>query len=229
MALDAVNTVEPLPPAPEERLSPAQLQDIAGVLADYIFFQPNVESLWGLHQSMLMGEGEVLIKEGLEGKDWALQVLTTQGDRFVLLDGSVQEILPEGAWHKTSWKEHGDLDPRKARQAGKGMAARGGVGLLFEASRPLSEGEGADLVEAMWGFSCHPYLGRRIVADLNAHGRRAATVMPHLLSYMELMQEQFGHFGVSVRQCWPMPSRGKPEVPEEEREVPMPLHRPKLG
>ena len=116
----------------------------------------------------------------------------------------------------------------KAR-AGQGMMSYTGIGLLFEASRPLEENEQAELVEAMWGFSCHPYLGRKIVGDLAVHGRRAATTMPHLLAYMELMKEQFGAFGVSVRRCWPMPSRGRPEVPQAEQSVPMPRHIPKLG
>lgn len=222
-------STQSLPLAPEDRISPVQLSDIVRFLADRVGAQPEPECLWGLHQEMLLNEGRVLVNQGDDGKKWALEVLTTQGTRIVLGDGKIQQALPEGVWEETTWRTHDELDPKRARQAGKGMISSAGVGLLFESNRTLDEVESANLVEAMWGFSCHPYLGRRIVADLNTHGRRAATVMPHLLACMEMMQDEFGPFGVSVKRCWPMPSRGKPEVPEQEQDVPMPrrIHKPR--
>lgn len=219
--------IDHLPPAPGERISPEQLSDIAGSLLNVGGAHLTPEHLWGLHQEMLLGEGTVLTNDSPDNKRWILEVSTTEGVRVVLQDGTIQEGRPAGDWNQTAWEAHEELDTRRARLTGRSMIAQAGVGLFFRSTRPLTEQESEDLVEAMWGFSCHPYLGRRIVSDLNTHGRRAATVMPHLLGYMDAMQEEFRPFGVSVRRCWPMPSRGRPEVPEQERKVPMPRRIPK--
>lgn len=218
-----------LPPAPGARISPTQLQDIVGFLNESFHPDKTGECLWALHQELLMGSGEVLVNSPPAAKAWALRIPTTQGDRFVHQDLSLLDAPPPGEWNITRWKDHGELNQKRVVQNARGMLACTGVGLLFTSSRPLDDKEGEDLVEAMWGFSCHPYLGRRILADLNTHGQRAATVMQHLLHLIPDMVEQFRPFGISVKRCWPMPSRGKPQVPEGERDVPMPrrIHKPR--
>lgn len=229
--MTSVSTPPPspmLPPAPSQTISSHQLSELAAAIAQH--GSPSLEHLWALHRDLLLGEGQVWARENGGTREVALAVPTLEGLRVVAVDGQVLSGFPAGPeWVPTTWEQQPQVCAKKSARAGQGMMSYTGIGLLFEASRPLEENEQAELVEAMWGFSCHPYLGRKIVGDLAVHGRRAATTMPHLLAYMELMKEQFGAFGVSVRRCWPMPSRGRPEVPQAEQSVPMPRHIPKLG
>lgn len=211
-----------LPPAPGVAISVRQLTELAQCMGS-----SDAESLWALHRDMLLGTGNVLARDNGSVREFVLEVPTESGIRWVAMDGEVLESCPLGPpWSPTDWSAEPLVCPKTSRGRGQGMMSTAGVGLLFRTTTPLTASDQEELVEAMWGFSCHPYLGRRIVSDLMEHGVRAATVMPHLLSQLPQMSEIFGKFGVSVTQCWPMPSRGHPNVPTQEQSVPPPRFIP---
>ena len=80
-------------------------------------------------------------------------------------------------------------------------------------------------MEALWGYSCHPFLGKRIVEDLLAHGERAATVMPALERQAASLRHQLAPLGVAVSLTAPRPSRGTREVPNDQANVDLHLPR----
>lgn len=115
------------------------------------------------------------------------------------------------------------IDRKALEYHQRSLQSRTGVGFHFQRTR--QDLDGPAIVEALWGYSCHPFLGKRIVEDLLAHGERAATVMPALERQAASLRHQLAPLGVAVSLTAPMPSRGVREVPVEQADPDLHLPR----
>lgn len=151
----------------------------------------------------------------------ALEVPTEDGPRFVDQEGQAQAALPDGR-EGDAWARVGppDVDPRLLARRVEVWRAGSGIGLYFRREADALDEE--EVVETLWNYSCHPFLGRRIVDDLRTQGERFATVMPALARQIPNLREHLAPLGVSVALTAPMPTRGVRDVPVEHQDVPVP-------
>jgi hypothetical protein len=169
------------------------------------------------NQIFLMGSGQWLdTPQGL-----VLGFDTQQGWRGLDRQGTLYTEHPQEA----AALEAGQpvIDCKALRYHQQSLQARIGIGFHFQRTREDLDGQA--IVEALWQYSCHPFLGKRIVEDLMAHGERAATVMPALEREAQSLRHQLAPLGVAVSLTAPMPSRGTREVPEDQANVDLHLPR----
>ena len=157
------------------------------------------------------------------GSDMALAIPAQEGHRFLSAQGQFHKTVEEAFQTPGARQTQAPtVDDRSMQNLLEKLRSKTGIGLHFQRldpSQPLDEEE---IVQTLWEYSCHPFLGKRIVADLEAHGERSATVMPALARQIPSLQAHLEPLGLRVSLSSPMPSRGLPNVPQEHLDCPMP-------
>ena len=157
-----------------------------------------------------------------DGQRWILEISTVDGPLFLDEDTALHSDLGFAPGALTS-KQGPQADSKALRYHANAILSFAGLGLHFQRTTETLDEEA--IVEVLWLHSCHPFVGRRIVADLLAHGERTATVMPALVRSTETLRDLLLPLGVEVSVTSPMPSRGTVDIPEEHQPIPPHLKR----
>ena len=169
-----------------------------------------------------------------DGQAIVLEIPSQQGVFFVDTDG-VSHTHMDSAFPGNNAKPCGppEVDAQAMARHLEKMRCTVGIGLHFQCQAG-TELDDEEIVQTMWEYGCHPYLGKRIVADLHANAERFATVMPALQRHIPNMMGNLEPLGVMVSLASPMPSRGTPNVPDEHlqtdgpRAIDPPVRKPKF-
>lgn len=157
-----------------------------------------------------------------DGQGWILEVPTVDGPQF-LDENTVLHAELGFAPGALASKQAPQANPKALRYHANAIICFAGLGLHFQRTAETLDEEA--IVGLLWHHSCHPFVGKRIVADLRAHGERTATVMPRLAVSVENLRELLLPLGVELSVTAPMPSRGTFDIPEEHQPIPPHLRR----
>lgn len=205
-------------------LSAAQAEALVAAYQDEILHRSAcvawVDLLRAWNLICLAGQG---VAWKTSGEQWWMALKVEDAQWWLSASGTLQKTQPEKA-------EPAALPPVQDRLRFRGHCetfGRHGLGIALFCDRPDALDEEA-LVEALWNYSCHPFLGRKIAADLKTHGQRITTVQAPIAKWFEHITRDLAMLGVRMQPTYSWPGRGIPQVPETESE-PAPPRRPALA
>ena len=200
--------------------------------------QETLAVLQGAHTDLFLGLPSVRVWATGPEEVWAcLCVPVEKGDQWVDAEGDTFQNLEQadakarrrlGGWPCTvvegsGWEVLADVGVTPPKQPLRSTHHQAGIGLHFRCDMATQTLDEDAIVEELWGFSCHPFIGRAIVQDLRIHGERSVTVMPNLAPSLPTLRNLLAPLGVEVRRTWAMPSRGHRDVPADQQAVAAPL------
>lgn len=157
-----------------------------------------------------------------DGQRWVLEVSTLDGARFLDEDTLLHSDRGFAPGAQAS-AQAPQANQKTLRYHANAILSFAGLGLHFQRTSETLDEEA--IVKLLWDYSCHPFVGKRIVADLLTHGERTSTVMPRLAVSVGILRELLLPLGVELSVTSPMPSRGTVDIPDEHQPIPPHLRR----